>query len=403
MRPVLLLTNPVRDYPWGSTTAIPEVLGLEADGRPQAEMWMGAHPASPSTCDGRRLDEVVEADPRGVLGQRVSDRFGPRLPYLMKLLAAAEPLSIQAHPSEEQAREGFAREEAAGVPRDAGHRLYKDEHHKPEMVVALTDFEALCGFREPARAAEVLRGLDVPGLGRLVTVLEGPDAGAALREALGLLLDPDGPGPAWAAPVARACADRLRAGSPCADDDRTVVELAERHPQDPGVLVALLLHRVHLAPGQALALGPGNVHAYLHGTGVELMAASDNVLRGGLTGKHVDARELQRVVDFRPVPVPRVPAEDLPLGGGPARARRWRPGFPELELTRVAPAGAVVPLEADGPRLVLCTEGAVELRAGDTSTPLPRGASALVRDDEGPLAVAGEGVAWVASVPPWES
>jgi len=443
------MTGVVRDYAWGSRTALPELLGLDADGGPQAELWLGAHPGAPATAGEEPLDALVARDAAGVLGARVRSRFGDSLPYLLKVLAADAPLSVQAHPDEQQAREGFQREEDAGVPVDAPHRSYKDAHHKPEMIVALSPFEALCGFRDPAVAAAALRRMDVPSAGHLIELLEGGDAEHDLREALAHLLSGSPEVAALVEDVSAACADDAAGGgeeaepgvegSPgrpaplpdemgpeemgpegaepdetraapapdpleaapesldgAVDPDRlTVAELAAHHPGDPGVLVALLLHRVRLEPGEALWLPAGNLHAYLSGTGVELMAASDNVLRGGLTTKHVDVAELQRVVDTRPVPVPRVE----PSGG--SGVLTWRPGPDEVELWRLAPSGGEV-LEgpADGPRVVLCTGGAVDLGgAAGAALRLGRGASALVRDDDGPLRVSGDGVAWVAAVP----
>ncbi|HSI92857.1 MAG TPA: mannose-6-phosphate isomerase, class I, partial [Jiangellaceae bacterium] len=164
----LILDNPVRTYAWGSPTVIPDLLGVPPTGEPQAELWMGAHPSAPSIAEigGERvsLAELIEKDPPGMLGAEVVERFGPRLPYLLKILAVERPLSIQAHPNGEQAAQGFAAEEAAGVPLDAVHRSYRDRSHKPEMVVALTEFEALLGFRDPTRSADLIDTLDVPDL-----------------------------------------------------------------------------------------------------------------------------------------------------------------------------------------------------------------------------------------------
>jgi len=435
------MTGVVRDYAWGSRTALPELLGLAADGGPQAELWLGAHPGGVATAGGEPLDALLARDAGGVLGARVRERFGDRLPFLLKVLAAAAPLSVQAHPDEQQAQDGFAREEEDGVPLDAPHRTYKDPHHKPEMLVALTPFDALCGFRDPSVAAAALRRMDVPSAGRLLELLEGEDVERSLREALSYLLSGSPEVAALVEDVSAVCADDAAGGADEAegaaegpgggpaplpdemgpdemgredtapelldeaapesvdgavDPDRlTVAELAAHHPGDPGVLVALLLHRVRLEPGEGLWLPAGNLHAYLSGTGVELMAASDNVLRGGLTTKHVDVAGLQRVVDVRPVPVPRVEPE------GGSGSLTWRPGPDELELRRLAPAGDdVLEGPADGPRVVLCTQGSVELRgAQGPALHLGRGASALVRDDDGPLRVSGDGVAWVAAVP----
>jgi mannose-6-phosphate isomerase len=183
------LENPVRHYPWGSTGAIPHLLGREPDGRPHAELWVGAHPTGPSLLaeqrPGARLDEAIEARPQAMLGAQVAERFGARLPFLMKVLAAGMPLSLQVHPDAEQARAGFAAEEAAGVGRDSPLRRYRDPFHKPELLVALEPFEALCGFRPPAEPAAALGGV-------------GGGVGGARRRAAGAAAAP--PPPARPAP-----------------------------------------------------------------------------------------------------------------------------------------------------------------------------------------------------------
>ncbi len=302
---MLRLTNTVQPYAWGSTTAIPRLLGREPDGRPQAEMWIGAHPGAPSLADGERLDERIAQAPEEFLGAGGGDRLG----FLLKVLAAGAPLSLQAHPDSATAARRYAQEEAAGVPADAPHRLYKDTSHKPELLYALEPFAAMAGFRSPADAHALLAGLELPACrrtrGRCSTVLDvlaGPDASAALKEATRLLLT----APAEAvAPlveaVAGACAGLDDPSAEC------VVELAGHYPGDAGVLVSVLLNQVRLAAGEVLYLPAGNVHAYLSGTGVELMASSDNVLRGGLTPKHVDVPELLDVLDFRELPPPLLP------------------------------------------------------------------------------------------------
>ncbi|MFP5346583.1 MAG: mannose-6-phosphate isomerase, class I [Actinomycetes bacterium] len=391
------LKNPVRHYAWGSRTAIPELLAVEADGSPQAELWLGAHESGPSLVvdsgGERPLDEVVRDAPAAVLGADVLERFGARVPYLLKVLAADRPLSLQVHPSSGQAADGWAVEQRSGVPMDAPHRRYKDDQHKPELVLALTRFEALCGFRDPKETAELLEGLGVPEVDVWRDQLAQDPSAESLRAVFTEVLGDGSPRPDLVRRVADACAARLRSGSPYPLEDATVVALASSCPGDPGVLVSLLLHRVSLAPGEALFLAAGNIHAHLRGTAVELMACSDNVLRGGLTEKHVDIPELLRVVDFTPSDVPYVvPAED----GG---CRTWRTPAEEFELSQVVVRGETVRLSQTGPRILLCLDGAVELAAGQETLPLRRGESAFVPASDGPLEVHGHGDLVLASVP----
>jgi mannose-6-phosphate isomerase len=390
------LHGSVRPYAWGSTTAIPELLGVPADGTPQAELWLGAHPSCPARLDGpdgSALSDAIEADARHWLGTGVHARFGPRLPFLLKVLAAAAPLSLQVHPDPAQARSGFAAEERAGVPADAPTRNYKDPHHKPEMILALTPFEALCAFRDPAESLLALAGLTGPGVQRLRALLDGPDPASALRDAVAWLLCGAADASAVAGELTDGC-HRRSSRSPAAHDlDRLVDRLARSYPADPGIGVAALLHHVVLEPGQALYLPPGNVHAYLDGTGVEIMAASDNVLRGGLTPKHVDVDELLRIVDFRPRPLPVVtPTEDGPT-------RTFAPGPEEFRLSIMDLDGAVMLGERSGPRLVLCLEGHVLCRSAADELRLERGAAAAVADADGTVEFTGKGTTVVAAVP----
>ncbi|MFC9595579.1 mannose-6-phosphate isomerase, class I [Streptomyces sp. NPDC056944] len=288
------LVNTVRPYAWGSTTAIPELLGTAPTGEPQAELWMGAHPGAPSRTERGALNELIAADPVRELGEPAVEKFGPRLPFLLKLLAAGAPLSLQVHPDLEQAKAGYAAEEAAGIPVDAPHRMYKDANHKPELICALTPFDGLCGFRAPAEAADLIAALGVDSLKPYVDLLHAHPEEAALREVLTALLTADREEMAHTVAEAAAAADRL------GGDHAAFASLAHHYPGDPGVIAAMLLNRVRLQPGEALYLGAGVPHAYLDGLGVEIMANSDNVLRCGLTPKHVDVPELLRIVRFEP-------------------------------------------------------------------------------------------------------
>ena len=362
------ITNTPRDYAWGSTTAIPELLGTTPTGRPQAELWLGSHPGSPAKLVGHAgtLADVVDG----------------RLPFLLKVLAAASNLSLQAHPTTEQAQAGFAAENAAGVPLDAPERNYKDPYHKPELIYALSDpFRALCGFRPVAQTRTLL--LPVSGDPRVSALLDRLVDDSSLRGVFEWLIT-RGQG------VDELIAAVIEVSA--VDDDLawdTVRFLADRNPGDPGIAISLLLNSVALSPGQALYLPAGNIHAYLEGLGIELMAASDNVLRGGLTPKHVDVPELLTVVDFRPVPVPYLE----PLRPQPG-VEVFRPGVADFELTVVLPDAASqgVTLPLTGPAIALCTSGAFAIGGHE----LERG-HALYVADEPELAISGDGTLFVAS------
>ncbi|QTD98911.1 mannose-6-phosphate isomerase, class I [Streptomyces cyanogenus] len=348
------LDNTIRPYAWGSPTAIPHLLGVEPTGEPQAEMWMGAHPGAPSRTPRGTLVEVIEADPERELGARAVARFGPHLPFLLKILAAGAPLSLQVHPDLKQATEGYADEERRGIPVDAPHRNYKDANHKPELICALTEFEGLCGFRDPVRAADLLDGLGVDSLKPYVDLLHAHPEDAALREVLTAILSADPEEMAHTVAEATAACTRLGgAYAPYAD-------IAHHYPGDPGVIAAMLLNHVRLQPGEALFLGAGIPHAYLSGLGVEIMANSDNVLRCGLTPKHVDVPELLRIVRFEPADPGVLRPEASPEG-----EEVYETPTDEFRLSRyVLPEGGTAhDLTRDTPQILLCTAGTV--RAGE--------------------------------------
>ncbi|WP_031025128.1 mannose-6-phosphate isomerase, class I [Streptomyces sp. NRRL WC-3725] len=356
------LDNTIRPYAWGSPTAIPHLLGVEPTGEPQAEMWMGAHPGAPSRTERGTLVEVIKADPERELGARAVARFGPQLPFLLKILAAGAPLSLQVHPDLEQAKEGYADEERRGIPVDASYRNYKDANHKPELICALTEFDGLCGFRDPVGSADLLDGLGVDSLKPYVDLLHAHPEDAALREVLTAILSADPEEMARTVAEATAACTRLGgAYAPYAD-------IAHHYPGDPGVIAAMLLNHVRLQPGEALFLGAGIPHAYLSGLGVEIMANSDNVLRCGLTPKHVDVPELLRIVRFEPSDPGVLRPEASPEG-----EEVYETPIDEFRLSRyVLPeGGAAHDLTRDTPQILLCTAGTVragelELRAGQS-------------------------------------
>ena len=302
-----LLRGAVRTYAWGSRTAIAEFTGRPSPtAHPEAELWFGAHPGDPAwleTDSGEHsLLQTVRDDPEGQLGAAVRSRFGDTLPFLMKVLAADEPLSLQAHPSAEQAVEGFAREDRLGIPVSSPIRNYRDRSHKPELLVALQTFEVLAGFRPVPRTVELMRALSVTDLDPFVGLLTGQPDADGLRALFTTWITAPQPDLDLLVPaVIEGAIHYVRSGEKeFVAEARTVLELGERYPGDAGVLAALLLNRLSLRPGEGIYLPAGNLHTYLHGVGIEVMANSDNVLRGGLTPKHVDVPELLRVLDFTP-------------------------------------------------------------------------------------------------------
>jgi mannose-6-phosphate isomerase len=366
------LHGAVRSYAWGSRTSLAELQGRTVPSEhPEAEIWLGAHPADPAQVqfDGasRSLLAVIDDDPDGQLGSTTAGRFGGRLPFLLKLLAADEPLSLQAHPSSIQAKEGFAREESARIPIDSPVRNYRDASHKPELIVALTEFHALAGFRCPKKTVEFIDALGVDALAGYRSLLADQPDDAGLRTVFTSWITLPGPALDALLPlVAEGCIRYLSTtahhdGGEFVAEARTLLELGESYPGDAGVLAALLLNRLTLTPGQGLYLDAGNLHAYLSGTGVEIMANSDNVLRGGLTPKHVDVPELLRVLDFEPAEVQVLD----PTADGSGDSVVYGTPATEFALSRtVLSDGVSTEFESGGPQIVLCTRGRVVLDGG---------------------------------------
>ena len=392
-----LLRGALRTYAWGSRTAIAEFTGRPAPAaHPEAELWFGAHPGDPArleTADGEvSLLDAIREDPGGQLGPAVRERFGDVLPFLVKVLAADEPLSLQAHPSAQQAVEGYEREDRRGLAVSSPVRNYRDRSHKPELLVALSDFEALAGFRPAADTVALMRTLGGPALEPSSALLGDRSDAAGLRALFPTWITAPQPDlDALIPAVLEGAVAYIRSGATeFAAEARTVLELGERYPGDAGVLAALLLNRISLRPGQGIFLPAGNLHSYLHGVGMEVMANSDNVLRGGLTPKHVDVPELLRVLDFTPVADAHVPTR--------------RDGI-ELSYTTPAPEFAASVLTLDGgdlghevdapcrhggPQILVCTQGSVVARTksgiGELSeVRIDRGAAAWVAADDGPI------------------
>lgn len=348
------LVPQVQHYAWGSETAIPDLLGVEADGRPWAELWIGDHPRLPSivASTGQPLDAG--------------------LPFLVKVLAAVRPLSIQTHPSLNRAIAGYQAENDAGVALDAPDRTYRDANHKPELICALTPFDALVGFRDPIDI--VAEFGQISSMAPIVERLTGADPDRLKATVEWLLRMPSAEAATLVAEIAPSVA--------------LTALLDSFFPGERGALVGLLLNRVMLQPGEAVFLGAGNLHAYLSGVGVEIMANSDNVIRGGLTAKHIDVEELLSVVSFESF------EPDIQQASGPEHCF-VSPGS-GFELTQLeSPDG--VAIETLGPELVLITSGTVQLQGSDGSyLSLEAGGAAFIEAGVS-YTVRGTGVAWRAS------
>jgi mannose-6-phosphate isomerase len=393
---IVKLANGIQPYAWGSTTALAEFLGRPSpEARPQAELWIGAHPVLPSravTAGGETLGELILGGPESALGREVVARLGAGLPFLLKVLAVAGPLSIQCHPNQDQARAGFARENRLGVPLDAPQRNYRDSNHKPELIAALTPFTALKGFRPVAESLGRLRAIDTPLLTpALAALTQRGDSG--LESFYSRLMSFSSTASAdVAAQAARTAAARR-------GDDlawQWVFRLAERYPRDIGVLSPLYLNLVVLEPEQALYLPAGELHAYLDGLGVEIMANSDNVLRGGLTPKHVDVAELLSLLVFR-AERPRI----LTPQGRADGARVYETPADEFELGLVRVSGAPVSVgDAHGVEILLVLDGRLRIMAESSSVDLLRGESAFVPAAAGAYHLEGDAQVARARVPP---
>lgn len=384
MRHIALLKNGIQKYGWGSKTAIPEILGEDPDGDPQAELWMGAHPGLPSTVNlqGRwiPLTELIEKDPVSLLGKHAAEKYQNQLPFLFKVLAAGMPLSIQAHPDKEQAKRGFSKETAARIPLDSRTRNYRDANHKPECICALTPFWALNGFRTVHDILLYIGRLcPVELKGELSTLSECHDPLSLKRFFQRLMMKPKDD-------VAKISNEAIMQAKQQNRDDPVfswVIRLYESYPGDIGILAPALLNLVLLNPGEALYLSAGCLHAYLEGVGMELMANSDNVLRGGLTPKHVDVPELLNVLQFEETfPEILTPVQEAP------GVRRYITPAEEFSLSEITVSGDLRfenRLEA-GVEILFCLKG--EAKAFDGSAEgklaLSKGMSMIV-----PAAVAG--------------
>jgi len=400
MTGICLLKNSIQEYAWGSYTAIPELLGNDSPANtPQAELWMGAHPKAPSKlkCNGkwRSLLELIDKNPRGILGEKVAQKFKNRLPYLFKVLAAGKPLSIQAHPSLGQAKEGFERENRLGIPLDAPNRNYKDDNHKPECICALSAFWALNGFRKISAMISLLDRICPPGLTKELDLLRRKPDSDGLKNFFQTVMTMDRKS------QKRIVDDAVKNARPVKGDNKAyqwMINLYKEYPSNIGVLSPIILNLICLEPGQALFLPAGTLHAYLDGVGIELMANSDNVLRGGLTPKHVDVKELLNVLNFEERDVNILKMEKI----NPCE-RRYESNAQEFSLSVIA-VKTDTEYYSPGKRCVeilLCTDGdaVVVDFAENNSVDIKKGMSILIPAVVEKYSIKGDAVFYKAAVP----
>lgn len=401
MHCVLKMKNTIQPYAWGSRNALAGLLGQKqpSDG-PQAELWMGAHPKAPSKVyfdeQWQDLDKVIRDDPVAILGEEISRHYSRQLPYLFKVLAADQPLSIQAHPSKEQAKHGFERENEQGIPLSAGHRNYKDSNHKPECICALTLFWGMCGFRPVDDMLRLLGMVWPPAntgdLDRFGLAPPNPTIQQFFKFLMSM-------GPEERKQLVRHI---TVAASPLANlhaEFEWVVRLNRHYPGDIGVLAPILLNLFCLEPEQALFLPAGQLHAYLDGMGIEIMANSDNVLRGGLTPKHVDSAELLNILDFQPRALEILTAEGTGIGEYHYPSKVGEFVLSRLQVENRQPYASRTS-KIPTPHILLCTQGEafVQWNEGRSDMALPQGQSALVPASLSGYTITGNATLYRASV-----
>lgn len=406
------LQGRARDYAWGSPEAIPAFFGRPPARVNVAEIWLSAHPDDPAlvsdtgisildesllyqadSIEGVSLEEWIAQNPVMALGSSVAERYEGKLPYLLKVIAPNEPLSLQVHPSIAQAIQGYEREDAAGISRRSPMRNYKDRNHKPELVYALSTFEALVGLRAPRRIGDVLEGLNTSLTEQLHALVRHDGVHAAFEY---LLSQDTRPSAEAVEAVVESCAKRLQEGSPSPRADHVVGVLAKHYPGDPGVVASLLMNPVTLRPGEALFVSAGTIHAYLKGLAVEIMATSDNVLRAGLTPKHVDVPELLKILN---------PAASPPTRIAPERVSKSVSTFYapvddfELSSIRLKDASSSQNVRGFGPRTILCLSGAATLETRSEAKVIKAGQAVFVPASDGKLSIRGVGHLVQAAVP----
>jgi mannose-6-phosphate isomerase len=396
MKMIYKMKNTIQDYAWGSVSAIPELLGyVNRDNKPQAELWMGSHHRGESLLingdEDISLSKLIKKNKNDILSEKIASVYGD-LPFLFKVLAAGSPLSIQVHPDKKQAEEGFARENESSVPLDAFNRNYKDDNHKPEIICALTPFWAMRGFRNSDSIIDNFRTADLPSFRKEVDQFSESGDPEGLKSFFNSIMSLEGD-------KKNSFIEELVGAAEKIDNDtfHWVLRLYEKYPEDAAIAAPLYLNLVKLEPGEALYLDAGELHAYLDGMGMELMASSDNVLRGGLTPKHIDREELKKILKF--------------TGGDPQILRAetvsdtlsaYSTPSDEFQLSRIDLASGrnFEISEKNAVQILFVSEGDVRFfnDSGD-SLSAEKGESIFVPFDAGKWNLSGDAVLYCASIP----
>lgn len=399
MKTICLLENTIQEYAWGSYTAIANLLGKKAPSDvPQAEIWMGAHPRASSMVmyQGNviSLQEQVSKYPEDILGKSTAGKFDNKLPYLFKVLAAAKPLSIQAHPSIVQAREGFKRENDLNISKDAPNRNYKDDNHKPECICALTTFWAMNGFRKISDILSLMEKVCPNSLGKELNGLEKKHDTYGLKQFFKCLMTLDQKAKKQVLSETINNAQKFEKLDPVFE---WIIKLSKEYPGDIGILSPAMLNLICLEPGEAMFLFSGELHAYLEGLGIELMANSDNVLRGGLTPKHVDVSELLKVVNFQERDIKILQCEEKNSNECiyPSRAEEFI-----LSVISVDSKKNYTSQTGRSAEILLCTDGQAIITDfdNDEDISLKKGKSILVPASVKTYSIKGKAVIYKASV-----
>lgn len=395
MQNFLILKNTIQTYVWGSFDGIPAFTGIvNTDDEPMAELWMGAHPAAPSKVrigkgDAIPLDKYIADHSLEILGKKTLDRYGATLPFLFKVLSAANPLSLQVHPTKEQAETGWKRENDLAIPLLSPKRNYKDNNHKQEVLLAISPFTVMCGFRSPEKIRELLSFVNSPIISESLTRLEA-EGYHGLCQFL-LELNPED----RAASITSVIAAGPHAPSAEARATFTLVARLYAHfPQDVGCLAPLYLNVLTLKPGEVIYLPEGIMHTYIQGTGLELMSNSDNTLRGGLTAKHLDVPELLKILNPEPY-IPEI------LKPAPAQSScTYKTAAKDCELTMVHLQKSEFTYQATAPAIVVGATGDIIAtnQSGETC-PIGRGAFVLIPASGERITFSGTGVCYLASTP----
>jgi mannose-6-phosphate isomerase len=400
MKTISILKNTVQEYAWGSYTAIAELLGNKSPSvSPQAELWMGAHPKAPSVVKygGKwvSLLDLIKNNPEDILGKEVAHKFNHTLPYLFKVLAAAKPLSVQAHPDKTQAISGFEKENRLGIPLNASNRNYKDDNHKPECICALTPFWALNGFRKVSEILLLMEKICPQGLASELDDFRNQPDKQGLKNFFSSLLtmEPER--------KKQVIDDALKNAHRFSEDDNLfewTIKLYNEYKADIGIFSPILLNLICLKPGQAMFIPSGALHSYLDGVGIELMANSDNVLRGGLTPKHIDVQELLSILDFEEMDINIIASKKCKdfemIYPSPAEEFVLSVIFDNKEIAYKSPVKRSI-------EIILCTDGKALITDMDNNIAidLNRGVSVVIPASVQNYTINGKATLYKASVP----